>query len=122
MYTSFFTSRDCLITCVCLFTSRDCKRQTQVIKQSLEVKRQTQVIKQSLGVKRQTQVIKQSLEVKRQTQVIKKSLYTPGVISNFDGKLLPSKIVNITWRIPQSAGPGSGDAECIAKVTGNNKY
>jgi hypothetical protein len=50
------------------------------------------------------------------------SMYTPGVISNFDGKLLPSKIVNITWRIPQSVGPGSGDAECIAKVTGNNKY
>jgi hypothetical protein len=48
------------------------------------------------------------------------SMYTPGVISNFYGKLLPSKIVNITWRIPQSVGPGSGDDstfECSSKTS-----
>ncbi|XP_052100865.1 hephaestin-like [Mytilus californianus] len=44
------------------------------------------------------------------------SIYVPGVIADFTDFLSPKNTRNITWNIPRSAGPGSGDAECIAKT------
>lgn len=41
----------------------------------------------------------------------------PGVIADYTDFLTPRHTRNITWNIPQSVGPGSGDAECIAKVS-----
>ncbi|XP_071171611.1 hephaestin-like isoform X2 [Mytilus edulis] len=44
------------------------------------------------------------------------SIYVPGVMADYTDFLSPRHTRNITWNIPQSAGPGSGDAECIAKT------
>lgn len=45
------------------------------------------------------------------------SIYVPGVMADYTDFLSPRHTRNITWSIPKSAGPGSGDAECIAKAS-----